>query len=462
MTISVTNLVNSAATPFGTAGSLISDPNLATMSDLGSSMNGLQACFGSLPSLSSAMSACTQLHADMQSYSSDKLSKITSELPMMSAASSLASTAQANAAQLDSAIDSSKSGTAIEQAFAPSSITCPSVSSGFSTLTTGVGNTASAAKTAAASALDGLPPSVKSVMQQHLGPFSSGSELLQKIAAAPATALSSIASGVASFESSLSGFASSISSSIASVSSSFASSVAEEAANVAKAGDFLKGMTFLNTLNSPDPCTRQVAAAVAPSASATVAAAIVTESPASIDSPTTNAIQTAKRVEPLTKAQVTAKSNALPAPNGDVADAYTPSEIDSMHSMYDAANDAYKAKLQAAAEWLKPNIEDWKISVGWTEKRNAAAPTTDQPYGTTTDQAALNAWKPVYIEYRSRADNFNTMYAYPNRAAKAQMDAMYIELKLRMRWGKHPYTNMAAAGYPVDPIEQTTLLDTTK
>ena len=141
---------------------------------------------------------------------------------------------------------------------------------------------------------------------------------------------------------------------------------------------------------------------------------------------------------------------------------YDSSQLINFRDPINAALDENNAKAGAAAAWFKENVEDWKISTGYAAAKSAAGATKEFPYGTSTDQAALDAWKPLLEEQRRLVAKFNAEYYRPNKVLYDNYEALLLEWSRRVKYGKYPYTVMKYSGATFTPEEETTLLDTTK
>ena len=159
---------------------------------------------------------------------------------------------------------------------------------------------------------------------------------------------------------------------------------------------------------------------------------------------------------------MSAASIISPPPAAPSIVSYTVDEINAFTQLVSTAHDENDAAADAAALWAKTNIEDWKISVGYNDAKLAAGYTKESPYGTSTNQAALDAWKPLLEEQRRRLEYYNNTYFLPNKIIYNRFIAMRLEWARRVKYGKYPYTIMNYNGIAFTPEEETILLDTTK
>ena len=101
------------------------------------------------------------------------------------------------------------------------------------------------------------------------------------------------------------------------------------------------------------------------------------------------------------------------------------------------------------------------MNSGYAAASAAAGYTKESPYGTTTNQAALDAWKPLLEEQRARMTGSRELYASYNSAYDAAQSAK-LEFRRICIYGKYPYSHMKLLGFTFTLEEETTLLDTTK
>lgn len=171
-------------------------------------------------------------------------------------------------------------------------------------------------------------------------------------------------------------------------------------------------------------------------------------------------------VKPQAEISEAAPDNSItsittPGPEAPPKVYYTNDETTALRHALDTIKNLRDTTLEAYTTYLKINVEDWKISVGYAAALAAAGYTKEEPYGTTTDRAALDAWKPLLEEQRVRMAASRELYVAYSRAFYTALAAR-DEFRRRCIYGKYPYSHMKLLGFTFTLEEETTLLDTTK
>jgi hypothetical protein len=466
--MSYTQMVNAVKIPFGSAGSFFKDPNASVMSGSLDFQSRLSNIFPSDLGLgdSSPLDAMSNVTSAASSYTAEKLSKITVELPMMHSITTSAAAAAKKCAQLDSVIDASSGAAAIAQTFGPASNApgCPAIGDAFKGLTTGVKDAVSGIENGVKTAFNAMSSGLKDTIKGAIGDFTDSNDMLTKLKNATAGQLSDLQSAMAGIgdelKTELSSIGDSLKSAAEGVKSAFEGVVAAEAGAINQAIDFMKSMNFVNMFGVSNPCVSEILNSVASPTVATHAAKTVAQSSAtSFNTPTSNAIAQVNAKTELPYVGETSKK--VPAPTNTTPNLYTQDEIDNfLQPTLNALIDAANAKKAESSTWLKANIEEWKVSVSYEAKRIAAGASESAPRGTTTDPAALATWHEVHDQFLVRRDTYRSTYYQPMVAVINKANDAQREFNLRKAYGKTPFTVVAQRNnVPLSSLSQTTYLD---
>lgn len=467
---------------------MFSNPTTAASTEMDTMSTKLAEVFSGIPSpdpttpsLSESLSGMGTMASNVAEYSADKLSKITSELPMMQSANAAAATLEATVATQSAALSKTASDTsaAFTAAFADkNTAACPSVLDGFKTLMEGANQAISDLTDSIGSTLNGIPAAIKTAIEAITGPFSDGADMMRKIAELPATAMAQLKASIDAMVlidptliASLQATAANVVSDVTAGLTSLANSIAAEAEAVMQAGKTLLSASFLKLFDAPSDCVLSVlAATTSPNAETQKAISVINTPPARIDSPATNAISVVQSTTTVpatgtvpTTTVVDVGTDKPPVSETFPPNPYSVAELSALqNTLVNVYGADLAAKKKAAGEWWVGTTKPYLDSIGYPAKKLAVGVKSYDDPVQTTDQAAIIAWNEVKPLAKAAAD------AYANGPMKAMNDADTIvkaagrELSYRKVYGKTPYTNAASVGKPVPEDQQTTYLDTGK
>jgi len=471
--MSLSSMITGAGIALGAANTLFKNPAQAGMDSHAVNQSGMTVLSHSItladPSFnpSSIFTQLTNSLSGITSAISSKISNIGTELSICTAASK----AQSNTLAVDAIVSKNLSGipNQITQAFPPPDTVSPafaSITSSNSIVTSGADEIASHFdNTGAISALYTALNSIPGVN------VSNGKQLLALLANSPsATVISTVNTTVAtdaSLRTALKSSFTSVGTSTTTMTNNFDSVVSSSQAAVNSALSFVTGANVVNMINNTNPSISNVMSSIIDTSKVdqkalSVSAAVndktlILPGKESVNISNSNANLTA---DTSAGAAINAGTLVSPPPGTPSTVDYTSSELANFKDMVDAQRLVSNAATEAAAAWLKPNVEDWKAEVQYDAKKKAAGYTKENPYGTSTDPVALAEWKTVYDAFIPKRDYYNNTLVVNSKVNKEKHEEMILEYKRRMIFGKYPYTYMASQGTIVQ--NQTTWLDSTK
>lgn len=472
--MSIASVIGSISIPVGMPGSFFIDPNAAGLA----ASNELQGCmatlFAGVPSVGDMTESFSAVVTSTTAYTTDKLSKMPTELPMMQSVTASVAALKQRSAQSEVILEPSDqtSQDAIDSAFPPGSEAfatgCPNISDAFKALTEGVQAAFDGIQDGIASMFEGLTGPIKDALEAVLGPLADGQQAIKNLLALPQAALQALSATVTSMVQTIAEVAAEMAQAVTDMVGSataalneFASSVLEEAKALRDAAAALINVNFLSMFGSLNDCVQQMMGKVSnPAVATNDVKNVVTVSPAQVNQPTTNAIAQASTGADLEQRPIV-PDTSIPPPTG-IPNPYCEDELEAIKSNMLPYFDDLQTQRKNAASWLKTNVEEWKESVQWQQKQVAAGATTANPDGTTTDPVAKAAWDQVYQQYIPKRDQYNNVIATPLRVSQFVYTQVAAEYTARKQFGKTPYTNMASRGIVVPETKQTTFLDTGK
>lgn len=256
---------------------------------------------------------------------------------------------------------------------------------------------------------------------------------------------------------------------VADLGSSFNKMIEDSTAAVAKSFAVVTGANTVKLINSTNPCVAEVMAAVVNTEAVDNNAIVLSEAVKNrvIDAPGQAVIEQVNVPAPLDpvtpfKPKVTTTDLIEPAaPKRPECVPYSKSEMSVLATKVKVEEQAFSGLKAAQADELK-KIQDWMKSVNYDGKKLAANSTKENPLGSSSDTEALNEWKPVYVEYLFRRDNFNNNVLPAYNAAVKKINEIRDEYQARNIYGKNPYTFAISRGIAWPEDKQTVWLDTTK
>lgn len=472
--MSISSLVGSLNIPVGQLGSFFVDPNaaaLAAQTDLQSRMSTLMA---GVPSVNDMTASFSSVVDSTTAYTTEKLSKIKTELPTMLSVTTSVDQLNQRIAQADNiltpSVDAAKA--AIDAAFPPGlaavTVGCPSINDAFKALTEGVTDAFDSVTAGIEDMFNTMSDTLKDALEAVMGPIADGKAFVEELLKLPQAAISALGATITSLVQTVQEVADEMAAKVTGMVDAakqaledFAAVVESEAKALLDAVSTLINVNFMSMFNSTNDCVKQLMGKVSNPAVATPEAmTVATTPPTEVEEPTSNAIAVAASGAKLEERPIVSDTK-IPPPT-QISNKYTDSEIDALKEKTLPYYDEMQTKKKEAAVWLKSNVEDWKVAVDYQGKQVAAGATTANPEGTSTDKAAIAAWDDVYKQYQPKRNTYNNDYAIPANKARALYQEVYAEFNSRKQFGKTPYTNMAARGFTIPADRQTTFLDSGK
>lgn len=482
--MSLSSMISGANLPFTNPSSLFQNPAVSQLttfttsqsglSFLGASMTATDPTFNPASLLTQMSSATSGITTELTS----KVAKLGTELPLTLAASVQTQGAQAVDAILAGNVNAIPN--QINNAF-PLPNDCPSsvVSDAFKSVTeTGPLVTAKVDTYSAAFNNTGSMAPLFTALNAIPGvAVTNGKELLSFLGSIPsgltATVTAAVNATVASNPSLLSGLKTNfttVSSTVTSMTSDFSGLVSTSAAAVTNALNTVVGANLVGMIGNENPCVQKVMATCVNPASVDQNAlalknAINAKEVSLPGQESVLAAKTSSTVQlnsPVNNVKAPAAQMITPNPGQPAIDPYTSAQLSGFRSQLETQDEAIKAANRVSSEWYKANIEQWKESVSYNQKKVAVNATVDSPYGTQGTDAEKAAWKVVYEEWVPKRDTYNNTYIPPGVAARKKFDEMKSEYNNRAGFGKYPYTYRASIGQPVPEDRQFTFFDSTK
>lgn len=465
--MSILNMINSV-----NDGSMFIDPNASALSAFEDISIRIGSLFPQAPGVGDVGAAFAGITSATKSYTKDKLSKITTEIPMMQAVSASAASATQAVAQSDSTNVPTDPNQLISDAFPTSqdgSLTGgPSFDNAFKGLNEGVKAAFDSATASISASFSTMSATMKEMIESVWGKIQDGAAFLKKLKSGKmveisaindkmAAALVSQNAGAEAFLTNLKLTVNGILSTVSSALKDFNDVVAKEADALKDAMSFLTNFNFLKMFNTSNPSVSRLMDKISnPDKIDSVALEVINTPVSAYDSPATNAIGTAATISTLEG--IPDSSNKKPTLDG-VSNRYTIEEINKFKEAVSTKHDKLQSCIVTSAKWLNSNVMEWKKSVKFVEKQNAVGASESDPIGTSKDPVALASWKEVYDAYQIKRTEYNeTILPITDKANKMYL-AYDAEYKLRKSYGRTPYTTMAERGYPTSAAEQTDYLD---
>lgn len=481
-------MITGANLPIGDPASLFKNPAQAGLDALGVSQGGMGGLSSAMmladPSFDPApiFSTMTTASASITAGLTAKVASITTELPLalgaahqQQATQSVDAILSGNLANIPNQIDNSFP--------APNNCPVDYVKDSFKSITESNALVTSSNDGTAAlfnntgsmstlyTALNAIPGVVVTNGKELLATINSGGAAVT--AAVTATVLGSPAL-LSTLKTSFNGV---VSGPIADMTSGFNSLVASSTASINSAIKSINGKNFVGMINSANPCVKAVMGSAidqtkvdqtALTLSAGMnfkppAATVVKSSPVSL--PGQESVEVASTAAPVDlgpPATVPASQMVSPSPGNPTIELYTKAEYLAFTDQLTAQNSIFQNINRAAATWYKPNIEEWKQTVGYERKKTAAGASESNVIGTSTDPVALSEWADVYALYLPKKNYYNETFPPQARAAKAKLAEMSTEFNQRGKFGKYPYTYQIAQGISIPEDKQYTWLSPTK
>lgn len=469
--MSIMSMVNAVKIPYGELGSMFIDPNKQGGVEYNALSANMAEVFGVDPDASAALGEMSSVSTATDEYTTEKLGKLPTELPMMQAVSTASETVQTTINRVDNALDKVvDSATEIANAF-PSgedieSIGCPDINASFKALKEGVESTRNSVKDGIADIYNGVSTAVKDAINQVTGGIiQTGKDFVKFMTEASAAAIATVKGAVASLVATsqevmaeIKEMANTVKATAMEAVADFKEMVAEELQAVKDAMGFLTGFNFLNMFKSINPCIASIVATATDSAKVDPEALNAKDTPvADLNTPTNNAIAQASTNAPIGPFPGDGSQKVVPP--SDIPNPYTTNQLIDMFGLVRQRFTAIQVERTMAAEWVKTNIEDWKVNEQVNYWADQAGATQSNLEGTTTDPTIQAKWKSIQTEYNKRRKQYDETHLKQIRDAVNLHSAYVTEYNRRQAYGRTPYTTLADRGSPVPAAQQTTLLD---
>lgn len=472
--MSFQSMITASSIPMGSPGSLFKNPAEEGLAKFSASKDSFSV-FGDAMVISDPLFDPTTLLDAMTDQSTTintelrgQIEKLPSNLSIMTAASDASQQIQS----VDSMLSDNPNAPfpdVISDAFPANGCPTPSISTAFGTIT-GSNAMVNDSVSSMGSSLDMITLQPVTIAIKNAGGpnITTGEQLLEYLGSASNAVKAAVTAVVAGSTTIVNSLKQSFSASITSVTdlgNTFAESVVADSTIISNSLKQLKGFSSIQMLKSNDPCVQTVMNNVIDQNMVDQKALVISDNLQQTLVPGQPSVEKVQEgtelpsIEPTIdtpQAAEVVKASPIKVP-------YTDNQYTSIMVPILQAQSALVTQLQKAnAEWLKTNVEDWKISVNYQAKKVAAGATEANPYGTSTDPAVLAAWKAVYDVYVTKRDYFNGTLLPPDKAERKKFDEMNSEKKDRLLYGRYPYTYMNSIGIEVPPDEQYTYLDSTK
>ena len=488
--MSITAMLAAAAQVPGTTGALLANPAKAGLDALAATRAGLSLINDAfqVPSIpgnpmspsafdgTTALATLDALSADISSAVVAKAGNIATELPMVNAAVNVTD----NAAKVDAIASGNFSALPDPLAVAATHVNVcanPNFAKGFSIITDSNGMLTSTIGLIGTafdpSIFSGLYSAVSSITGTAITSGTTFLTCLGTLTGANVTAVSAALNSLALASSDLVAAMQTafgvVTGHLVDLSTSFTAKVAECASTVSAAFTTVKSNSLLSLISAPiNSLIGSVLSACVNTSAVNLASFAISKalSTNQLKFPGDVSVQMSSNAATLNPnpETVAPSGSNTPVTSAALSSAtmYSTSQMVAFSNAVDAAKNASIDTHAACAAWLKTNLEDWKLTVNFAAKKDAAGYTKASPDGTSTDPAAIAAWIDVRDVQRAIVAEYNHVIILPAKAAYATWEQIVNENYLRLTYGTHPYTTLAAMGQPVPDADQTTLLDSTK